>query len=517
LSALHPTRGRPRSAGAQLLLFAILAIDLAAVAWYFGWLLAPDRVGTLVLYVMLIAAECFNLTQAIGFWWTVSRDRSQPSPREVEHRMAQVVDVLIPVYDEPVPIVEPTVAFATRIRGAVRVALLDDAGRPEMAELARRWNVTYIAREDRSGAKAGNLNNALRRTTAPFVAVFDCDHVPSGAFLEQTLGHLEDERVAYVQTPQSYANRARTPIAAGAAAQQDLFFGTIARGKSGAGAMFCCGTNMILRRSALEEVGGFPEESLTEDILLSIRLHERGWKSVYVPEVLARGLGPEDLPSYVGQQVRWARGCVAAIPRLLTARLPLRIRLQYLLSCMYFLSGWTLLVYMSFPIIRIFTGAQPVATATADQFLLHFAPYFLLAIVSVALAGGGRYTFRALALASATFWVHLWAVIANVFRVPRRFVVTAKGRPITRRPLVAIPTLMAAGALLVAAAYALVTDRSPAALNNVAFALMHATVLLAGVLPALSLARPRGGRGMQPEATRRRGEAEPSRVTEGVP
>jgi cellulose synthase (UDP-forming) len=184
---------------------------------------------------------------------------------------------------------------------------------------------------------------------------------------------------------------------------------------------------------------------------------------------------------------------------------------------MYFLTGWTLLVYMSFPIIRIFTGAQPVASATADQFLLHFAPYFLLAIVSVALAGGGRYTFRALALASASFWVHIWALIANVFRVPRRFVVTAKGRPIIRRPLVAVPTLMAAGALLAAATYALVTDRSPAALNNVAFAIMHATVLLVGVLPALSFARPRGGRASRPEAARGPGETEPSRVTEGVP
>src|SRR3954453_11950427 len=103
--------------------------------------------------------------------------------------------------------------------------------------------------------------------------------------------------------------------------------------------MICCGTNVIFRRDALEEVGGFPTDSVTEDFELSILLREHGWEAAYLPEVLARGLGPEGMASYVSQQHRWARGCLSALLRILRARLPFGVKGQFLLSSMYFLSG----------------------------------------------------------------------------------------------------------------------------------------------------------------------------------
>ena len=125
---------------------------------------------------------------------------------------------------------------------------------------------------------------------------------------------MDDPQVAFVQTPQYYANTERSRIAAASWAQQALFFGAIARGKDGLDAVFCCGTNVLFRREAFESVGGFPTNSLTEDFELSIHLHEKGWSSVYVPDVLARGLGPEDTAAYVSQQQRWARGCLSGHP-----------------------------------------------------------------------------------------------------------------------------------------------------------------------------------------------------------
>src|SRR4029079_14122438 len=117
-------------------------------------------------------------------------------------------------------------------------------------------------------------------------------------------------------------------------------------------------------------------ESVTEDFELSIHLHERGWKSRYVPEVLAHGLGPEDMASYVSQQERWSRGCLAAIPAVLRSTLRLRKKVQYLLSASFFLSGWTVLVYMTFPVVRLLTGAQPLAATSGGQVLGPFAPHF---------------------------------------------------------------------------------------------------------------------------------------------
>lgn len=468
---------------ARLAVMAVLNVALAV--FYFSWLLRPARVGTAPLYVLLIGAEIFNLVQAAGFWWTVlGARRYRPRPWQGP---PPEVDVLIPVYGEPVEIVEPTVAAARRMHGgAVRVHLLDDGNDDQMRRLAERQRVQYVTRPRHTGAKAGNINHALALTSAPYVVVLDCDHVPEPHFLTATLGHLQGERVAFVQTPQYYANAVEGGIAAAAWSQQALFFGPIARGKDGLGAMFCAGTNVVFAREALEQVGGFPEDSLTEDFELSIRLHERGWRSRYVPEVLAKGLGPEDMSSYVSQQQRWARGCLGGISSALRSRLPLRLRLQYLLASMYFLSGWTVLLYMSFPIIRILTGAQPLAGATADQFLLHFAPYFCASLATVAVAGAGAYTWRALTLASASFWIHARATALSLARRRGRFVVTPKHGAGAPQPATVWPTLAMLAALIGVAAYGLARRRDPATLNNVSFAALHITVLTTGVWPALA-------------------------------
>ena len=160
------------------------------------------------------------------FFSEIEGRRSPPPP----------VDVVVPVYDEPVSVVEPTVRAASRMTGAdVRVHVLDDGDSDEMAAMADRLDAGYLRRDDHYGAKAGNINHALAHTDAPFVVVLDCDHVPEREFLEATLGCFTDRRVAFAQTPQYYANRDLGEIPAAAWGQQALFFGPIARGKDGQG------------------------------------------------------------------------------------------------------------------------------------------------------------------------------------------------------------------------------------------------------------------------------------------
>ena len=473
-----PGAGRRNAIRALLLAMVPLAI------FYFAWLLQGGRVGHPVLYALLIGAELFNAAQAFGFWWTCSRDRRRRRP--AWHRPPPRVDVFIPVYDEPVGVVEPTVRAATEITGAdVAVHLLDDGASDEMRAMARRHDAGYIRRDGSEGAKAGNINHALACTDGEFVAVLDCDHVPEPHFLEAMLGHFGDERIAFAQAPQYYANWDRGEVPAAAWGQQALFFGPIARGKDGHDAMFCCGTNVLFRRVALEQVGGFPADSVTEDFELSIRLHERGWRSRYVPEVLAHGLGPEDMASYVSQQQRWSRGCLSALPAVLRSSLPPRLKVQYALSASYFLSGWTVLVYMSFPVVRLLTGAQPLAATSADQFLAHFAPYFGLSLVAVTALGGGAYTFRAFALQAASFWIHVQSTVLTLLGRRGGFVVTPKEGAHGRQPRAVAPALAAIAALTAVAAFGLLRDRDPATLNNVAFAVLHIAVLSAGVMPAL--------------------------------
>ncbi len=466
----------------------LVVVDLVLAVRYAWWLLRPGRAAHPLLYGLLVGAEGFNLMQALGFWWTVSRVR----PRSPIERTAvrASVDVFIPTYNEPLDVVEPTVAAAAAMTGAdVRVYLLDDGGRPEMAELARRYDVHCIQRPGSEGAKAGNINWALARTDGEFIAVLDCDHVPRPDFVDRCLAEFDSDDVALVQTPQYYANWHRGGVADASWSQQSLFFGAIALGRDEVGAMFCCGTNFVARRGALESVGSFSHDSLTEDFELSIRLHERGWRTKYVPDVLASGLAPEDAGSYVSQQLRWARGCLSAVPTVLTARLPLRIRLQYLLSAAYWLTGWTLLIYMTFPIVRILTTEQPVTVPSAEQFLIYWAPYFFLGMVTVAVAGSNDYSYRAFAVASACFWIHILATILTALRRRGSFAVTPKTASDRRQLRPVAAPIFACCALLAVAAYGVTRNQSPGMVTNIAFSAVHVMVLATGV--AILLQRPK--------------------------
>ena len=463
-------------------------VGLPLVAFYLSWLLNPQRIGQPVLYALLICAELLNVIQAIGFWWTCAfeRVRQPKAPRR-----PGATDVLIPRYDEPTEIVELTIAAAAGLHGAdVRVWLLDDGDSDEMRRLAEEHGIGYMRRPVHDHAKAGNINHALARTDAPFVAIVDCDHVVSPDFLQATLGHFEeDERLAFIQTPQYYANGYEPGVPGAAWHQQTLFFGAIARGKDGLGATFCCGTNVVFRRAALEDTGGFPTRSITEDFELSITLHERGWHTAYLPKILAAGLGPEDMAAYTTQQLRWARGCLSALPRIVRARLPWRLRTQYLLSGLYWLSGWTVLFYMMFPLVRILFGVQPLAHLTAPDFLLHFVPYFVIALSTAALAGAGSYTFTALALAASSFWVFIVASLLTMARRRGSFKVTPKTGANTRQPRAVAPALVAVAILASVSIWGLAHSRDSATFNNVAFAVFHICILMTGCWPALRAPR----------------------------
>jgi len=468
-------------------LIALLGLPL--VAWYLSWLLDPSRVGQPVLYALLVTAESLNVLQAVGFWWTCAYERVREPKAPAGPR---TVDVLVPRYDEAAEIVDLTLAAAVALRGAdVRVWLLDDGDSDEMRDLALRHGAGYLRRPVHDHAKAGNVNHALTQVDAPFVAIVDCDHVVHPDFLEATLGHFDDDgHLAFVQTPQYYANGDQPGVPGAAWSQQTLFFGAIARGKDGLGATFCCGTNVVFRRAALDHVGGFPTHSITEDFELSIDLHERGWRTAYLPKVLANGLGPDDMGAYVTQQLRWARGCLSAVPRILRARLPLRLRAQYLLSGIYWLSGWTVLIYMAFPVIRILFGVQPLANLTAPEFLLHFAPYFVVALTTAALAGRGSYTFQALALAATSFLLFIVASVLTVARRRGSFKVTPKQGAGRAQPRAVAPALACVVVLVAVAAWGLANRQDSATFNNAAFALFHVAILMTGAWPALRPPRP---------------------------
>jgi cellulose synthase (UDP-forming) len=291
----------------------------------------------------------------------------------------------------------------------------------------------YLARTDNADAKAGNLNHALPHSTADLVATFDADHAPRRDFLLRTLGYFSDPKVAFVQTPQDFYNldsyQNRTDAAARVAwSEQSLFFRVIQRGKDCWNAAFYCGSCAVIRRQSLDAIGGFATGTVTEDIHTSLRLHKKGYRSVYHDESLAYGVAPARIEPFLKQRVRWGVGAMNVWRKegILFARgLTLAQRLNYLATVLAYFDGWQKAFFYFVPVYVLMAGAMPIA-ADGWTFLLHFAPYFLLnfwAFEEIARGYGRSYLIEQYNM--ARFASFAWSTL-GLFRIRRRFGVTPK-------------------------------------------------------------------------------------------
>jgi cellulose synthase (UDP-forming) len=320
-------------------------------------------------------------------------------PADVSGR---VVDCLIPTHTEPVSVIEPTVIAALRVRGIRKVLVLGNQERADVRAMAIRLGAAFHARNSNVHGKAGNLNNGLAFTDAEFVLTMDADHMALPEIVERTLGYFDDPAVAFVQTPQSFHNTTTLLFrrAYGEDArwsESNIFYKAILPAKNGINASIYVGTSAVLRRAALQDVGGFATGTVTEDIHTSLRMHARGWRSVFVPESLAFGLEAQNLKEYYQQRRRWAVGALTLLLRspdspLRTRGLTLRQRLSYVDSTMSHLGGVQRLIHFLLPAITIFTMTSPVVVPFAI-YSLAFVGYFVVSFTLVAIYSRGTYHF----------------------------------------------------------------------------------------------------------------------------
>lgn len=404
----------------------LAAVYFVAIAFWF-----PH--GNQVIFVVFLLGEIFHLWQLATYLYTVWG----PAPAHAFDRaLKPTVDIFITVAGEPVDLVAETVRGALRqdYDGDFAVVVLNDglvAGKDnwrDIEQMATRLGVACITRTEPGGAKAGNVNNGLSQRSSALVAILDADHVPEPHFLSRMVGYFVDERLGFVQSPQYYANHGKNYVTGGAWEQQDLFFGPILAGKDRTGSAFMCGTNVVIRRTALDEVGGLCQTNIAEDFLTSLLLHERGWKSVYVPEVLAQGLAPEDFLSYYKQQHRWARGSLEVIFRynpLLRRGLTWAQRIQYLASASYYLTGVVVLMNALLPLLFFFAGLTVFEIST-NALAAVFIPYICLSLYVLQRSSAYSYTFRALAFSTGSFWLQITALAAVLTGRKTTFAVTSK-------------------------------------------------------------------------------------------
>ncbi|TGJ95300.1 cellulose synthase, partial [Actinotalea fermentans ATCC 43279 = JCM 9966 = DSM 3133] len=244
--------GSSRLAVVRLLAVVAVAFGLVYIGWRWTGTVAWDAWW---IAVPLVLAETYSLGETVLYSLTMWNARRRPPAPPAPEGLS--VDVFVTTYNEPVDLVLRTAIAARDMTYPHATWILDDGDRPELEVAASRVGVGYITRgpewEGRPRfAKAGNVNNALFRTSGDLVAILDADQVPEPRFLDRVLGYFEDEEVAFVQTPQHFWN---VPPSDPLGTQAELFYGPIQQGKDGWGAAFFCGSNAVLRREALMALG----------------------------------------------------------------------------------------------------------------------------------------------------------------------------------------------------------------------------------------------------------------------
>jgi cellulose synthase (UDP-forming) len=300
----------------------------------------------------------------LGYFQTIWPLRRAPVSLPDSSEEWPHVDVLIPTYNEPLDVVRYTALGALNIdwpADKLHCYILDDGRRKEFEQFAFEAGIGYKIRHDNKHAKAGNINTALKSMTSPYVAIFDCDHVPTRSFLQMTVGwFLRDPKLAMLQTPHHFyspdpfeRNLGQFRIIPN---EGELFYGIVQDGNDFWNATFFCGSCAVLRRKALDEIGGIAVETVTEDAHTSLRMQMRGWGTAYINIPQAAGLATERLSAHVGQRIRWARGMIQILRTdnpLFAPGLKFAQRLCYFNAMCHFLYAVPRLIFLSAPLIYL--------------------------------------------------------------------------------------------------------------------------------------------------------------------
>lgn len=317
ITAMLLIKGHP-SRGVTLILVTLsITVSTRYIWWRLTETLQFASPLEAFLGIGLILAELYAwLVLMLGYIQTAWPLNRPPVAMPEDLTAWPTVDLFIPTYNEPLEIVQNTVFGALSVDyppDRLRIYILDDGRREDFREFAEALGVGYITRDNNLHAKAGNLNHALGLTDGDMLALFDSDHVPNRAFLQLTVGwFLADPKLALIQTPHHFysPDPFERNLAGGEGIPNEglLFYGLVQDGNDLWNAAFFCGSCAVMRRSAVESIGGFATQTVTEDAHTALRLHRAGWNSAYLKLPLAAGLATERLAIHVGQRMRWARG-----------------------------------------------------------------------------------------------------------------------------------------------------------------------------------------------------------------
>ena len=412
---------------------ALMSVASIIVLRYWIWRVTstlpdPGLNISFVLAIMLLVVETYSILVFFLNAFITADPVERGLPPRVKTEDLPSVDILVPSYNEPTEMLAVTLSAArnmiypTRLR---TVVLCDDGGtdqrcnspdaelaarskarRAELQALCEELGVVYSTRAKNEHAKAGNMSAALARLNGDLVTVFDADHVPSRDFLARTVGYfVEDPKLFLVQTPHFFINK--DPIERNldlkCPPENEMFYGRIHPGLDRWGGAFFCGSADVLRRKALDFVGGFAGETITEDAETALEIHSKGWRSLYLDRAMIAGLQPETFASFIQQRGRWASGMMQMFMLknpILRPGLGLFQRLCYLNSMAFWLFPLVRMTYLLAPLAYLFFGVEIFVTTFRE------AMTYTLSYMAVSLL-----------VQNAVFARYRWPLISEVYEV----------------------------------------------------------------------------------------------------
>lgn len=356
---------------------AVAVGQLVAIAYTIGFL----ALASYWVKVLLITAS-----------YLVVRHRDETPPPLADR---PVVTVQLPIYNERY-VAARVIDAACRMRwpaDRLEIQVLDDSTddtRTVVDDAARAWrsrgvDITVVRREDRSGYKAGALAHGLSKARGSLIAVFDADFVPTPDFIERTAPHLT-AGIAAVQTRWGHLNRDLSGLTRAQALALDGHFIVEQTTRSRCHLLLNFnGTGGVWRREAIDDAGGWQHDTLSEDVDLSYRAQLRGWRIVFLRDVVVPGELPESLPAFKRQQRRWATGTTQVLrklgPRILRSDLPAMVKLHALLSLSsHLVHPVSLAMFLMAPLMLVYQPA--LHTLVGILTIVSLSPPLMLAVAA---------------------------------------------------------------------------------------------------------------------------------------
>ena len=422
LVVVEPVHGKAEPShrrGAQA--FSLITLLLGSV--YLIWL------GRLVLVSLeppdffFLAAEILSFLLLCLLSYSIWRFlASLPGSLESKGRFS--VDIFVPCCGEPVEIIKTTLQAVGRITyHPLEVYVLDDGGSQMVAALAQSMGFHYRSRP-REGLppadfKSGNLNFGLSQSCGELILVLDADQVPAPEILDRLASFFQQPQVGFVQSKQDFFLPEGDPFYN----SDKVFYETIQLSNDQANAVISCGSGVVYRRQALQEIGGFASWNLLEDFTSSYELASRGWRGIYYPHALSRGLAPATLAGVYRQRFKWCLDTMRLFfwdNPLFKSGLSWSQRTHFLIIMMsYLASGLVFPVFYTAPLLVYWRGHSCFLGDELTYGVLRGA-YLLATILMFRYLFFGKEPLRQFKMLCSLFPVHAVAIIAALLYPPGR-------------------------------------------------------------------------------------------------